>query len=248
MEQSKVKARRRTRSQEAPPVDERFRAVTDDGEPASRAQLLVSAAPLTFESVPPFVGSAVPSNELDPHTPRSSGIAVISSASSAPTSSVPSAPSSSIAPSSTGSAAPTASGAPPARGWAGVFLAPALVFGAVSVAVVLALKVMLAPAAPVVKPAAASAAMVGQEVAESPPPSSPVSPVSPVSPATPAPVDKAPAAAQAEPAEDDGFEIIDTPSATPNKPASSQRSSRASRPQPPSGNAPKREPSSPVIF
>ncbi|HLM74079.1 MAG TPA: hypothetical protein VK459_15340, partial [Polyangiaceae bacterium] len=83
MEQSKVKARRRNRSQEAPPVDERFRAVTDDGEPASRAQLLVSAAPLTFDSVPPFVGSAVPSNELDPHTPRSSGIAVSSSASNA---------------------------------------------------------------------------------------------------------------------------------------------------------------------
>jgi len=235
MEQSKVKARRRNRSQEAPLVDDRFRADTDDGEPASRAQLLVSAAPLAFDSVPPYLGSAEPSNELDPHTPRSSGVAVISAAT---ISSIPgSSPSSSIAPAST---APAASEAPRARrrGW--LLITPAILLGVASV--VLALKVVLAPSAPAPQPTAQAPAQVVREAADSPAPAADRAPEAPTQPAV-----------QAAPAKndgDDGIEIIDTPQALPNKPTTSQRYQPAPRPRSPApgGDVVKREPASPVIF
>lgn len=220
-----MKARRRIRSQEAPLVDERFRADTDDAEPASRTQLLVSAAPLTFDSVPPYLGSAVPSNELAPLTPRSSEMAV---SSPAPTSIVPSALPSSIDPSA---AAPVASPASKARmrGW--LLLTPALLFGVASV--ILALKLVLAPAH---KPAASSPVTVIHEAAESSPPAA----------------EKAPPIAEAVvPAEDDGLEIIETPEETsPTKAANSWHPQQTSRPQTasPRAGAPKKEPSSPVIF
>ncbi|HZF48551.1 MAG TPA: hypothetical protein VE093_07885 [Polyangiaceae bacterium] len=241
MEQNKVKARRRNRSQEAPIVDDRFRVDTDESEPASKAQVLVSAAPLAFESVPPYIEGAQPSNELpDSKAARSSGVALSSQA--VPASGVPSAPSSATAPGSV-SVDATASGAPrPAakrRGW--LLLTPAILLGLASVG--LALKMVLAPSAPTEKPAAMSGVTAGQNAADSPPAEIPQAKAPP--PPQPAPTQ------QAAPAQDDGLEIVNDPSSPlPGKSANSNQGSRAPRPRPtsPTTEPPKRDPASPVIF
>jgi hypothetical protein len=231
MEQNKVRARRRTRSQEAPIVDDRFRVETDDAEPPSPPHLVVGTAPLSLESVPPCLGQAVPSNELaDPS--RRSGIALSSHAGS--DSAVPSAPSSAALSSA---ATPSASPAPRARrrGW--LLLAPAVLLGVASL--VLAFRVVLAPSrpAPSSAPVAAAMAGVGPAAANSPEPER-----AQAAPAKPE--------AKADPAVDDGFEIIEPSSAPPTRAMSSQKSQPTSRPRPASRNAgaPKPEPSSPVIF
>lgn len=228
-----MKARRRTRPHEMPLVDDRFRADTDDGEPASRAQLLVSAAPLTFESVPPCLGSAVPSNELDPHTPRGSALGTIMPA---PTSSATGAPPSSNAPGSAAESAPGAVRAPAARtrGW--LLLTPALLFGVASV--VLALKMVLAPSAPEAEKTAAAPVDLEAVQREAPAPPAPEK--------APAPPETEPAAVTAE-ENDDGFEIIETPTVAET---GSRQTPRTYRPRSasPRADAPKKEPSSPVIF
>lgn len=246
MEQNKVKARRRNRSQEAPIVDDRFRVDTDEAEPASKAQVLVSAAPLTFESVPPYIEGAQPSNELpDSKAARSSGVALNSQP--LPASGVPSAPSSATAPGS-GSVDATVSGAPrPAakrRGW--LLLTPAILLGLASVG--LALKMVLAPSAPTEKPAAMSGVTAGQNAADSPPAEIPQAEI----PQAKAPPPPQPAPTQqAAPAGDDGLEIVNEPSSPlPGKSANSNQGSRAPRPRPtsPTTETPKRDPASPVIF
>lgn len=236
MEQHKVKARRRTRPEAPAHVDERFKVVVDDGEPSSRTQFVVGTSPLSFDSVPPYLGQVQPSNELD-SAPRSSMIkpasAMIAADVAAPAGMSPMA----MAP-----AAPASLEAPHARrrGW--LLLAPAMLLGLG--ALMLAFKLVITPSASANAALATPPAQAGVEAASEAPPIREAA-------AAPAekPADLAPAPA-AVAAEEDDIEILAPEAPSHTQAANTQGAQRASRPRPatPTPRPAKPEPTSPVIF